>query len=1397
MSGITRPPRQTRGGLRFAVLMLVVSAVTVAPLPSGISPAAEPRKPAAGEAHESAEGFRLIAQEGKTFPGSACPAKAPVRAVALAAIAVDITINRYGDHDPNGLMYAYVDQVDRIRAEEKANAAAREGHGDYAVTPGLQGDAIQPPTIRALPGECLRVSLRNDLPEPASLHVHGAALRTQSGPATADDPAATAAPGATVRYEWFIPADEPEGTHYFHSQANQRVQTSHGLFGAIVVEPPGSTWKDPRTGQEARGWDAVIAPRNGSAFREFALYYHEIGNEQYQLQAADGTLMPLVDPLLAAYRPGSRAINFRSEPFMNRMRLQQRVTGRFDESLAYSSYAFGDPATPLLRAYLGDPVKQRLIHGGSEVFHVHHVHGGSVRWRRQPNVEPSRFDSGPDKKPPLTPQATERTDSQTVGPSESFDIAGECGAGGCQASAGDFLVHCHVAHHYFAGMWGIWRVYNTLQDGAASTDTLPPFGELPDRTGRVFGGLTSAALAGTRVTWNGSPRTVRDAGGWAAANLPPAGVPRDGDASVWDWRVEGGLVVGEPNESRTWPGHAAREAGRRPPILFDRVSGRPAYPFLRPHLGKRPPFAPGHGPSPFLDPGGGPDPPAPGANGPGGLCPTGTRLQSFAINAMAVPVTLNRRANLVDPDGEIFALAEDEAAIRADPAKRVPLAIRANATEDCIDIVLASSLPDSPLNHGYSKVNLHVHFVQFDVQGSDGVVNGFNYEQSVRPYTVESSRLTAAAGAGATSIAVTDATRFAPGAVVGVGVGSTRFEARRIQRIQGSRLILSAPLTRAHPADEFVSNEFVRYRWYPDVQSGTAYFHDHVNAIASWRHGLFGALIVEPPGSTYHDPATGKPIRSGAIADIHTTARVSADVTGSFREAVLFLQDDQPITHVGRSSGGAINLRAEPPGERDPPPRASDARGDPETPLIRAHLGDPVVLRTLVAGTNDVHTLHVDGHWFRTELWSAAAPPVSTVRVGISERFDVAIPAAGGPQRLPGDYVYANGRTFQMRAGAWGIFRVLAPNDAAIRPLPGRDAPQPGTGVCPAGARRRNVDADAVNASIPILGSTKGLAFVPSKQRKAIESGVAPDPFVVHINSGDCLRIRLTNRTQKPVSIKADLPGAPPDAATPGESKTYTFYAAPELGQTAAMLRDGADPLSTARLGLTGAIIVGPRGTLYRDRDGRPAVVGWDVTAVTPDGDAWRDVTMVWQDEDAGLGTHRMPYSTAVAGPAGINGRSARPDPNDPDAPAATPAVRAHPGDAIRWHVLSPSSEQVQVFSIEGHRWPLQPGLRGTTLVSSQATGALETLDVRLTAGLPGVYRYGNHRLPYAEAGMWGNVHVVGCGESELIALPGGRCAGGGRAVVTIVALGLFVVLGLTILRRRRRIAAVLSPEDR
>ena len=122
-------------------------------------------------------------------------------------------------------------------------------------------------------GECLRVTLRNALDnnEPASFHLHGSALYVAAtgAPALAANPDATAAPGAAVTYEWWVSDNEPEGTHYFHSHGNTRLQTAHGLFGAVIVEPR-ARHLDPVTGSPCRAvgrpsFRTRAAPPSGSS----------------------------------------------------------------------------------------------------------------------------------------------------------------------------------------------------------------------------------------------------------------------------------------------------------------------------------------------------------------------------------------------------------------------------------------------------------------------------------------------------------------------------------------------------------------------------------------------------------------------------------------------------------------------------------------------------------------------------------------------------------------------------------------------------------------------------------------------------------------------------------------------------------------------------------------------------------------------------------------------------------------------------------------------------------------------------------------------------------------------------------------------------------------------------
>jgi hypothetical protein len=282
-----------------------------------------------------------------------------------------------------------------------------------------------------------------------------------------------------------------------------------------------------------------------------------------------------------------------------------------------------------------------------------------------------------------------------------------------------------------------------------------------------------------------------------------------------------------------------------------------------------------------------------------------------------------------------------------------------------------------------------------------------------------------------------------------------------------------------------------------------------------------------------------------------------------------------------------------------------------------------------------------------------------------------------------------------------------------------------------------------------MLGAEMGRAFIESGQVDAVLSGTRPPiPLVLRAAVGDCIEVTLENRLPagwSPVALHADglaydpadsggveLGYEPQQSAAVGETRTYTFFAHPEYGTGAAMLRDGADLAHAGADGLYGAIAVAPEGATFDD------AISWSTVVHLPDGRSWRDVVLFTHDADDAIGTHRMPYTQAVRGPVGLNyGRG-----------DTGPLIEAYAGDPLQIHVLAPWSEQVQVFYLEGHRWPLEPAMDGTTHVAAVAIGGLESIDIIPDGGaggeaaLPGTYQFGDHREPYREAGLSGQLVV-------------------------------------------------------
>jgi FtsP/CotA-like multicopper oxidase with cupredoxin domain len=702
--------------------------------------------------------------------GNPCPAGSPLKHFDVSAIDMNIPLNRFGDHDPKGHMYVLNGDIPAARAEEQSQQVSVGLHDN---------DAIQPLTIRANMGDCVEIGFTNRLGsnQPVGLHIDGLAYKVDSsGDAVGNNPSSNTDPGQTRTYMYYVPKIESlEGARYMHPGPGNRALVNHGLFGTLVVEPEGSTYLNAKTRQPlTSGWEAIIVPAHNKSFREAVTILHEIGNEQERVLDKTGHELPFIDPHTTAYRPGTRAINYRSEPFLNRVNRADK-----QKSLGYSSYTFADPATTIPRGYLGDPTKIRLLHAGSEVFHIYHLHGGGIRWRLNPHGDPSYnyADTGLNKNPAVVHSNSNRLDAMSVGPGESYDLEIEGGAGGVQQAAGDFVWHCHIGEHYVAGMWSLWRVYDTLQ---------PDLAPLPDRAEPPMA-VDSRGLIGR--TFNGQTITEQNLDQWIRPQLPAQGVSNsDQDAQVLDWTVQqtpkGPLYLNEPEDtSAPWadnfnenPAHpsALRNdvfQGNRPELQFNPINGRPAWPLLRPHIGKRPPFSPnGHSGAPWLGetqektPAGAIDP---WANRPDGLCPNTAPVRKFNIVGIETPIQVTKTK--VDPIGRIFVLAKEKQAVLDGTKPKEPLAIRMNIG-DCAAVTLTSEMNDNSITN-FDKINLHIHHVQFDPQASDGVITGYSYEQSIRPYKLEDPQLVDPANTGDTTLHLASVAKFHNGASIAVGLG--------------------------------------------------------------------------------------------------------------------------------------------------------------------------------------------------------------------------------------------------------------------------------------------------------------------------------------------------------------------------------------------------------------------------------------------------------------------------------------------------------------------------------------------------------------------------------------------------------------------------------------------------
>ncbi len=352
----------------------------------------------------------------------------------------------------------------------------------------------EPLILRANAGECVRINLYNAIPEKyedlpgwnampmiiedfnandvaPSLHVglHPQLLyydiRRSDGTNVGLNPnyaIQTVPPGQKVAY-YLYAGDTPNADTRLRpiefgstglSSADPIKHSNKGAVGALIVEPPGTTWDETIVDSDGKLTRASAAIDYGAAsFLENVLVFQDDVNQRY----ADGAPVENLEVGGDPEGSGQKAVNYRTEPIWFRIGLapdwpaeDTRQFTLFDQVLSNDWIGGYDPETPVFVAGAGKTVRFRSVHpGGHTQSHVFDLHGHI--WQELPYVTSSAALGD-------NPESEWQGARGGHGPSNHFDVLVQHGAGGKFSVAGDYLYRDYAAWLLDGGIWGLFRV---------------------------------------------------------------------------------------------------------------------------------------------------------------------------------------------------------------------------------------------------------------------------------------------------------------------------------------------------------------------------------------------------------------------------------------------------------------------------------------------------------------------------------------------------------------------------------------------------------------------------------------------------------------------------------------------------------------------------------------------------------------------------------------------------------------------------------------------------------------------------------------------------------------------------------------------------------------------------
>ncbi len=1053
--------------------------------------------------------------------GGACPTGAREVVYDLSAFQTVIPLNGWGDKLPDGLMYAL------------KNPDARVGKREIEANPNL----TQPLSLRANVGDCIKVKLKNDIQgRRVGLHSDGILKqdpKDSDGARVGNNPDTTVATGEDIVYTFYA---DRQGQGVVSDIANidgadpDHPTIQRGLYGSVVVHPKGSTWHNPKTGDdlladagdgtrralESQVFADVKDPGEGADFRSFAMVMLD---ENEGVVDRDGNTPTYPSTKL---EDSTFGINYRSEPLRNRLRavLDHRGEGPENPAPGDSDAKtiklpngkvikpedhFCDGYVPELGKVAEDPGAKCM----SEESHLQSwpfgdegklirrdAEGNPVRDQNgqiivdSDNLIPKAYEGDPVKFHVVHPGAQETHPWHQHTQRWFADPQNKNGPNGENTSPRNDVQSLGPGDSRELTLErGAGGLQKTVGDSIFHCHLYPHFAQGFWGNLRIFDRLRGEKTVNPLI---GAKRIepIVDPESGKRQNLPD-GTPletlkeledREGETPAPE--LDGPAADEKPGYPLFVKGDTEQRAYRPPnAIIKDDFA-----PLRRPGDAPRGPDAreknnmPGLAEAKVSADGKTNQNDKPGA-GFIDPCPDGAKQRTYRPHAIDTPIKYNS-AGWKDREGRVYVEGEEGVQKARAGENPDPYTIRSKVGE-CVRVETTNDLhldddPSKPIDHlnkkdgdymheeETSEVSTHVHLVEFDELGSDGTSVGWNYSSSAMP-------------------------------------GQT-----------------------------------YGYRWFVDTALRTIFFHDHQYANLHQQKGLFAAMNVEPADAEWRDPRTGKPTNGvGPVADILSPSGKD------FREFTVFHGDRAPmwkndgqgdpvnppkeVGDYGADQGGvSLNLRNEPFSIRTGPDKTGDkgdpanifssaVHGDPSTPLFKAYSQDPVVVRNVQGSHEEAHTFNLHGHRWLNEPDNPKSGINDNQSMTLAEYFNYEVdgtqvskrnasaketlskatntdangtPAilSGGAGR-PGDYLYSSTFLDDHWLGAWGLFRVPAgkTDDLAVLPDQAADGNSPdaidpwpalkpgdpltaskGAGVspCPSGAPVRTYDTTALRTKL-------------------------------------------------------------------------------------------------------------------------------------------------------------------------------------------------------------------------------------------------------------------------------------------------------------------------------------------